>query len=172
MEVRRPGDRGARQVRVGSAAPETGRAPNPLTGFLTGIDSHRERTVNEDYRAVIDGRPFDFGVHEGYLCAARQAPVVQLRVSATGPGRAPAPPRPGARCAATELHGQAAATTGSWPSSASASPIISRPARKRADASRSWAGCPGGADPALPDADQPGRALGNGQHGRVRMGHW
>jgi hypothetical protein len=67
--------------------------------------------VNEDYRAIIDGRTFDFGVRDGYLRAARDAPAVELRAHASDladgrrrhPGAIPA--------SRTELHGQAAATT-------------------------------------------------------------
>jgi DNA-binding HxlR family transcriptional regulator len=94
--------------------PEAGRAISPLTGFLAGIvlgfDSHRARNVNEDYRAVIDGRVFDFGVHGGRLCAARAAPAVELRVAASdlaGGRRHHGGTLPASR---TEVHGNSAAT--------------------------------------------------------------
>jgi DNA-binding HxlR family transcriptional regulator len=86
----------------------------PLTGFLAGIvlgfDSRRARTVTEDYRVIIDGRVFDFSVHDGSLCAARGAPAVELRAHASdlAEGRRH---RGGALPASrTELHGRAAAT--------------------------------------------------------------
>jgi DNA-binding HxlR family transcriptional regulator len=93
---------------------EAGRAISPLTGFLAGIvlgfDGRRARHVNEDYRAVIDGRVFDFGVHDGSLNAARGAPAVELHARASDlaegrrrrAGTLPAP--------RTQLHGQAAAS--------------------------------------------------------------
>lgn len=95
--------------------PEAGRAVTPLTGFLAGIvlgfDSQRARNVNEDYRAVIDGRIFEFGVQDGYLCAARGAPAVELRAPARDLAdgrRRHAGAMPASR---TELRGHTAATT-------------------------------------------------------------
>lgn len=93
---------------------EPGREISPLTGFLTaivvGFDSHRARTVDEDYRAVIDEREFDFGVRHGRMCAPRHAPSVELRARASdlaegrrhGAGALPA--------SRVELLGQASAT--------------------------------------------------------------
>ncbi len=55
----------------------------PLTGFLVGVlagfDGRRLGQADEDYRVVVDGRSFDFGVHAGGLRAARGAPVVEIR---------------------------------------------------------------------------------------------
>ena len=97
--------------RLGSAAD---RVISPLTGFMTafvvGIDSHGARNVNEDYRAVIDGRVFDFGVRDGCLCSPRHAPAVVLhaRASDLAEGRRR---RAGALPASrVELIGPAAAT--------------------------------------------------------------
>jgi DNA-binding HxlR family transcriptional regulator len=54
-----------------------------LTGFMIGVllgfDGRRAGQVDEDYRVVIDGRSFDFGVHPGGLRAARGEPVVEIR---------------------------------------------------------------------------------------------
>jgi DNA-binding HxlR family transcriptional regulator len=97
--------------RLGAKA---GRVISPLTGFLTGIvagfDSHRARTVAEDYRAVIDGRVFDVGVRHGCLCPPRHAPAVVLHARASDlaegrRGRAGALP-----ASRVELLGPAAAT--------------------------------------------------------------
>jgi DNA-binding HxlR family transcriptional regulator len=50
-----------------------------LIGVLLGFDGRRTGRVDEDYRVVIDGRSFDFGVHPGGLRAARGEPVVEIR---------------------------------------------------------------------------------------------
>jgi DNA-binding HxlR family transcriptional regulator len=54
-----------------------------LTGFLIGVligfDGRRAGQVDEDYRVVIDGRSFDFGVGPKGLRAARGEPVVEIR---------------------------------------------------------------------------------------------
>jgi DNA-binding HxlR family transcriptional regulator len=59
---------------------------SPLTGFLAGVlagtDTTRLGQADEDYRVVIDDRPFDFGVHAAGLRAARGEPVVELRATA------------------------------------------------------------------------------------------
>jgi DNA-binding HxlR family transcriptional regulator len=56
---------------------------SPLTGFLIGVllgfDGRRASQVDEDYRVVIDGRSFDFGVGSRGLRAARGEPVVEVR---------------------------------------------------------------------------------------------
>jgi DNA-binding HxlR family transcriptional regulator len=104
-------------ARFGSArlGMEPGREISPLTGFLTsivaGFDSHRARTVDEDYRAVIDGRDFDFGVRNGRLCAPRHAPSAELRAPASD--LAEARRRRGGALPASrvELLGPVAATT-------------------------------------------------------------
>jgi DNA-binding HxlR family transcriptional regulator len=76
-------------ARFGSArlAMEPGREVSPLTGFLTafvaGFDSQRARTVDETYRAVIDGRSFEFGVEHGRLCAPRDTPSAELHAQAS-----------------------------------------------------------------------------------------
>jgi DNA-binding HxlR family transcriptional regulator len=55
----------------------------PLAGFMIGVllgfDGRRAGQVDEDYRVVIDGRSFDFGVSPGGLRAARGEPVVEIR---------------------------------------------------------------------------------------------
>jgi DNA-binding HxlR family transcriptional regulator len=55
----------------------------PLTGFIIGVllgfDGSRARQVDEDYRVVIDGRSFDFGVRPGGLRAALGEPAVEIR---------------------------------------------------------------------------------------------
>src|SRR5258705_3725424 len=55
---------------------------SPLTGFMIGVllgfDGRRSGQVDEDYRVVIDGRSFDFGVHPGGLRAARGEPVMEI----------------------------------------------------------------------------------------------
>jgi DNA-binding HxlR family transcriptional regulator len=94
--------------------PGTGRPVSPLTGFLAaivaGFDSQRARNVEEDYRVVIDGRIFDFGVRNGSLSAARSAPAAELRAGAGD--LAEARRRRGGVLLASrsELTGQAAAT--------------------------------------------------------------
>src|SRR2546430_9318702 len=102
-------------ARFGSArlGVELGRELSPLTGFLTaivaGFDTHRAQTVDEDYRAVIDGRDFDFAVQHGSLCAPRQAPAVELHAHASDlveARRRRAGALPASR---VELRGQAAA---------------------------------------------------------------
>ena len=98
----------------GRLGPGTGRAVSPLTGFLAaivaGFDSHRARNVTEDYRAVIDGRIFDFGVWNGSLSAARGTPAAELRARA-GDLAGARLRRGGVLLASrTELVGQAAAT--------------------------------------------------------------
>jgi DNA-binding HxlR family transcriptional regulator len=71
----------------GRLGPEPGRAITPLTGFLAGVllgfDGRRARNTDEDYRAVIDGRVFDFGVRDGCLTAARGTPAAELRAHAS-----------------------------------------------------------------------------------------
>jgi hypothetical protein len=66
---------------------EPGGEISPLTGFLTafvaGFNSHSARMVDEDYRAVIDGRDFDFGVQQGQLRGPRQGPSVELHARAS-----------------------------------------------------------------------------------------
>jgi DNA-binding HxlR family transcriptional regulator len=56
---------------------------SPLTGFMIGVllgfDGRRASQVDEDYRVVIDGRPFDFGVGPSGLRAAQGEPVVEIR---------------------------------------------------------------------------------------------
>lgn len=94
-------------------SPKPGRVTSPLTGFLAGIvlgfDGRRARNVNEDYRAIIDGRVFDFGVRAGCLTAARNSPAVELHAQASdlAEGRRHAGALPASR---TQLHGRAAAT--------------------------------------------------------------
>jgi DNA-binding HxlR family transcriptional regulator len=56
---------------------------SPLTGFLIGVlagfDAHRARHVDEDYRVIVDDRPFDIGVRHGELCGGGRDPAVQVR---------------------------------------------------------------------------------------------
>ncbi len=98
----------------GRLGPEAGRVISPLTGFLAGIvvgfDGHRARSLNEDYRAVIDGRVFDFGVQDGYLRSAREAPVAELRAHASDLAEARRRHAGALPPSRIELHGQAAAT--------------------------------------------------------------
>lgn len=98
----------------GRLGPEADRVISPLTGFLAGIvvgfDGHRARNLNEDYRAVIDGRVFDFGVQDGHLRAAREAPVAELRAHASDLAQARRRHAGALPSSRFELHGQAAAT--------------------------------------------------------------
>jgi DNA-binding HxlR family transcriptional regulator len=98
----------------GRLGPEAGRAISPLTGFLAGIvvgfDGHRARNLNEDYRAVIDGRVFDFGVQDGHFCAAREAPVAELHAHAIDLAVARRRHAGALPVSRIELRGQAAAT--------------------------------------------------------------
>ena len=98
----------------GRLGPEAGRVLSPLTGFLAGIvvgfDGHRARHLNEDYRAVIDGRVFDFGVRDGCLCSPRHAPAVVLHARASDLAEARRRRAGSLPASRVELLGPAAAT--------------------------------------------------------------
>jgi DNA-binding HxlR family transcriptional regulator len=59
-------------------------ALTPLNGFLAGILLAFERTVDLEasYRVDIDGRRFEFGVHDGHLSAAHGSPTVTVTATA------------------------------------------------------------------------------------------
>jgi DNA-binding HxlR family transcriptional regulator len=59
-------------------------ALTPLNGFLAGILLPFDRTVDLEasYRIDIDGRRFEFGVHDGNLTAANGSPTVTVTAAA------------------------------------------------------------------------------------------
>jgi DNA-binding HxlR family transcriptional regulator len=59
---------------------------SPLNGFLAGVlvgyDPVRAADLNASYRVEIDGRRFEFAVHEGRLTAAHGEPAVTVTAAA------------------------------------------------------------------------------------------
>jgi DNA-binding HxlR family transcriptional regulator len=64
----------------------SGGAVSPLNGFLAGIlvafDPARSIDLNASYRVEIDGRRFEFAVHQGRLTGAHGEPAVTVTATA------------------------------------------------------------------------------------------